>query len=76
VQGAAIAKFEVVTKQAVEAASPTEARQQIVYDLDMDSGAHDDDLVPVEDGVGDMIIKEVESHDERITQFPRAMAGY
>jgi hypothetical protein len=42
----------------------------------MDSGAHDDDLVPVEDGVGDMIIKEVESHDERITQFPRAMAGY
>jgi hypothetical protein len=80
-----MAKFEVVlertdtiTKQAVivvEAASPTEARQQIAYDLDMDSGAYDDDLVPVEDGVGDIIIKKVESHNERNTQFPWAVAG-
>ena len=79
-----MAKFKVVlertdtiTKQAeivVEAANESEARQQIANDLEVDSGAYDDDLEPVEDGVGEITIK-VESQDERVTHFPRAVAG-
>jgi hypothetical protein len=78
-----MAKFKVVlertdtiTKQAVivvEAASAAEARQQIAYDLDVDAGAYDHDLEPVEDGVGEITIKEDNPHEER-TQFPRPMA--
>jgi hypothetical protein len=80
-----MAKFKVVlertdtlTKQAeiiIEAATMVEAKQQILNDLDVDPGAYDDELEPVEDGVGEMTIKEVENQDERITQFPRAVAG-
>ena len=76
-----MAKFKVVlertdtiTKQAeiiVEAATMVEAKQQILNDLEVDPGAYDDDLEPVEDGVGQIII--VENHNER-TQFPRPVA--
>jgi hypothetical protein len=78
-----MAKFKVIleridtlTKYAeitVEAATADEARQQIANDLDVDPGAYDDDLEPVEDGVGEITIK-VENQHER-TQFPRAVAG-
>lgn len=78
-----MAKFKVVlertdtiTQQAeitVEAASPEEARQQIANDLEVDPGAYDDDLEPVEDGVGEITIK-VENQNE-LTNFPRAVAG-
>jgi hypothetical protein len=77
-----MAKFEVVlertdtiTKYAeitVEAANADEARQQITNDLEVDPGTYDDDLEPVEDGVGEITIK-VENQHER-TQFPRPVA--
>ena len=80
-----MAKFQVILERidttikqaevAVEAANAEEARQQITSDLEVDPGAYDDDLEPVEDCVGEITIKEVESQDERITQFPRAVAG-
>ena len=83
-RGAAMAKFKVVLertdtipKQAVivvEAGSSAEARQQIAYDLNVDAGAYGYDLEPVEDGVGEITIKEESQHEER-TQFPRAVAG-
>jgi hypothetical protein len=57
----------------VDAGSAAEAKQQIAYDLDVDPGAYDYDLEPVEDGVGDIIIKEEGQHEER-TQFPRPVA--
>ena len=78
-----MAKFKVVlertdtiTMQAeitVEAANESEARQQIANDLEVDPGAYDDDLEPIEDGVGEITIT-VESQYER-THFPRAVAG-
>jgi hypothetical protein len=78
-----MAKFKVVlertdtiTKQAeitVEAATMVEAKQQILNDLEVDPGAYDDDLVPVEDGVGQIIIM-VESQDDDRRHFPRAVA--
>jgi hypothetical protein len=71
-------RTDTITKYAeitVEAATADEARQQIANDLDVDLGAYDDELEPVEDGVGEITIKEVDSQDERITQFPRAVAG-
>ena len=46
---------------------------QIAYDLDVDLGAHDYDLEPVEDGVGEITIEEESQHDER-AHFPRAVA--
>jgi hypothetical protein len=73
---AVLERTDTITKQAeitVEAASVEEARQQIAYDLETDPGAYDDDLEPVEDGVGDIKIT-VENQHER-TQFPRAVAG-
>jgi hypothetical protein len=79
-----MAKFKVIlertdtiTKQveiAVEATSADEAQRQIRGDLEVDPGAYDDDLEPVEDGVGEITIK-VENRREEGTRFPRAVAG-
>ena len=69
-------RIDIITKQAeitVEANSAAEAQQQIAYDLDIDPGAYDSDLQPIEDGVGEITIK-VEHQNER-THFPRAVAG-
>ena len=49
----------------VEAGSSAEARQQIAYDLNVDAGAYGYDLEPVEDGVGEITIKEESQHEER-----------
>jgi 5,10-methylene-tetrahydrofolate dehydrogenase/methenyl tetrahydrofolate cyclohydrolase len=70
-------RTDTITKQAeivVEVANESEAQQQIRGDLEVDPGAYDDDLEPVEDGVGEITIR-VESQNEERTQFPRAVAG-
>jgi hypothetical protein len=70
-------RTDTLTKQAeisVEAATMVEAKQQILNDLETDPGAYDDDLEPVEDGVGQIIIMVESQHEER-SQFPRAVAG-
>jgi hypothetical protein len=70
-------RTDTVTKQAEimgEAESAEQARKFILADLSVDPGCYDDDLRAVEDGVGEMMVK-VESRNERITQFPRAVAG-
>ena len=70
-------RTDTVTKQAeimVEAESAEQARKFILAELRVDPGCYDDDLRAVEDGLGEMMVK-VESRDERITQFPRAVAG-
>jgi hypothetical protein len=78
-----MAKFKVVLertdtiiKQAelvVEASTPEEARQVIVADLDVDAGSYDDDLRPVEEGIGDMTIIVERQHDP--ARIPRSLAG-
>jgi hypothetical protein len=48
-------RTDTITKQAemvVEAASPEEARQTILADLEVDPGSYDDDLEPVSDDIG------------------------
>jgi hypothetical protein len=69
-------RTDTITKQAeivVEATTADEAKQQIVNDLEVDPGAYDDDLEPVEDGMGQIIIMVENQHEER-TQFPRPLA--
>jgi hypothetical protein len=78
-----MAKFKVVlertdtiTKQAelmVEASTPEEARRIIVADLEVDAGSYDDDLRPVEEGIGDMTIIVERQHDP--ARIPRSLAG-
>lgn len=78
-----MAKFKIVLertdtiiKQAelvVEASTPEEARQVIVADLDVDAGSYDDDLRPVEEGIGDMTIIVERQHDP--ARIPRSLAG-
>jgi hypothetical protein len=57
----------------VEASTPEEARQVIVADLDVDAGSYDDDLRPVEEGIGDMTIIVERQHDP--ARIPRSLAG-
>jgi len=78
-----MAKFKVVlertdtiTKQAelmVEASTPEEARQIILGDLEVDAGSYDDDLQPVEEGLGDVTVT-VEKQQEP-AQIPRSLAS-
>ena len=56
------------------ALSAEQARKFILADLNVDPGCYDDDLRAVEDGVGEMIVKVENQHEER-THFPRAVAG-
>jgi hypothetical protein len=70
-------RTDTVTKQAeimVEAESAEQARKFILADLAVDPGCYDDDLRAVEDGVGEMMVKVENQHEER-THFPRAVAG-
>ena len=78
-----MAKFKVVLertdtiiKQAelvVEASTPEEARQVIVADLDVDAGSYDDDLRPVEEGIGDMTVTVEKQHEP--AHVPRSLAS-
>jgi hypothetical protein len=56
----------------VEAATAEEARQIILADLDVDP-AYDDDLEPVESGVGDMKVTQESRHDP--AQIPESVAS-
>jgi hypothetical protein len=50
-----IERVETIVKQAeisVEARMADEARQQILADLEVDEGAYDDDMEPIESGAG------------------------
>ena len=70
-------RTDTVMKQAeimVEAESAEQARKFILADLAVDPGCYDYDLRAVDDGVGEMLVK-VESQDERVTHFPRAVAS-
>jgi hypothetical protein len=70
-------RTDTLTKLAeitVEAASADEAQRQIQHNLEVDPDAYDDDLEPVENGVGETTIRVESQHEDR-TQFPRAVAG-
>jgi hypothetical protein len=52
-------RTDTITKQAelmVEASTAEEARQIILGDFEVDAGSYDDDLQPVEEGIGDMTV--------------------
>jgi hypothetical protein len=70
-------RTDTVTKKAevlVEAESAEQARKFILADLAVDPGCYDYELRAVDDGVGEMLVK-VESQDERVTHFTRAVRG-
>ena len=69
-------RTETIMKQAeITVEAPTEGGTAAdCQDLEVDPGAYDDDLEPIEDGVGEMIVKVENQHEER-TQLPRAVAG-
>jgi hypothetical protein len=84
-RGAAMAKFkaiiervETIVKQAqitVHATSAEEARQQILADLEVDEGAYDDDMEPIESGAGACTVTvESTTHDTQ-SEIPRALAS-
>jgi hypothetical protein len=70
-----VAKFTVVlertdtiTKQAellVEASTAEEARQIILGDLEVDAGSYDDELQPVEEGIGDETVTVEKQHEPK-----------
>jgi hypothetical protein len=58
----------------VEAGSAEEARRIILADLEVDQGSYDDELEPVESGIGEMVVTTVK--DQHAPEnLPRAMAG-
>ena len=71
-------RIDTITKQAeivVEAANETEARQQIANALEVDPGAYDDDLEPIESGAGACTVTvESTTHDTQ-SEIPRALAS-
>jgi hypothetical protein len=71
-----IERVETIVKQAqiqVEAASAEEARQQILVDLEVDEGAYDDDMEPIESGAGACTVAVESTHEP--SHVPRALAG-
>ena len=78
-----MAKFKIVLertdtiiKQAemmVEASTAEEARQIILADLEVDAGSYDDDLQPVEEGIGDMTVTVEKQHEP--AHIPRSLAS-
>ena len=78
-----MAKFKIVLertdtiiKQAeimVEASAAEEARQIILADLEIDAGSYDDDLKPVEEGIGDMTVTVEKQHEP--AHIPRSLAS-
>jgi len=73
-----IERVETIVKQAqitVEALSAEEARRQILADLEVDEGAYDDDLEPIEGGAGACTVTvESTTHDTQ-SEIPRALAS-
>ena len=82
-RGAAVASFKVIiervetiVKQAqiiVHATSADEARHQILADLEVDEGAYDDDLEPIESGAGACTVTVERTHEP--SNISRALAG-
>jgi hypothetical protein len=71
-----IERVETIVKQAqitVEARTAEEARQQILADLEVDEGAYDDDLEPIESGAGACTVAVESTHGP--SNIPRALAG-
>jgi hypothetical protein len=71
-----IERVENIVKQAritVEAWTAEEARQQILTDLEVDEGAYDDDLEPIESGAGACTVTVESTHEP--AHIPRALAG-
>jgi hypothetical protein len=71
-----IERVETIVKQAqitVEAASADGARQQILADLEVDEGAYEDDLEPIESGAGACTVAVESTHEP--SNIPRALAG-
>jgi hypothetical protein len=56
-----------------ESATADEARQQILTDLEVDEGAYDDDLEPIESGAGACTVAVESTHES--SHIPRALAG-
>ena len=55
--------------------SAEEARHQILVDLEVDEGAYDDDLEPIESGAGACTVTvESTTHDTQ-SEIPRALAS-
>jgi hypothetical protein len=79
-----MAKFKVVLERVemiihqgavmVQAGSAEEASRIILADLEVDQGSYDDELEPIESGIGDMVVTTMEDHHEPHA-LPRAMAG-
>jgi 5,10-methylene-tetrahydrofolate dehydrogenase/methenyl tetrahydrofolate cyclohydrolase len=78
-----MAKFKVILertdtiiKQAammVDASTAEEARQIILGDLEVDAGSYDDDLQPVDEGIGDMTVTVEKQHEP--AHVPRSLAS-
>ena len=71
-----IERVETIVKQAqipVEARTADEARRQILADLEVDEGAYDDDLQPIEGGAGACTVTVESTHEP--SNIPRALAG-
>jgi hypothetical protein len=69
-------RVETITKQGavmVEAATAEDARQIIVVDLEVDAGSYDDDLRPVEEGIGDLTVTVEKQHEP--AHIPRSLAS-
>jgi hypothetical protein len=61
-------RTDTITKQAeimVEASTAEEARQIILADLEVDAGSYDNDLQPVEEGIGDMTVAVERQHEPK-----------
>ena len=73
-----IERVETIVKQAqikVEAASADEARQQILADLEVDEGAYDDDMEPIESGAAACTVAE-STHEPSNIPRPVARRAY
>jgi hypothetical protein len=71
-----IERVETIVRQAqitVEARSADEARQQILADLEVDEGAYDDDMEPIESGAGTCTVAVESTHE--LSNIPRALAS-
>jgi 5,10-methylene-tetrahydrofolate dehydrogenase/methenyl tetrahydrofolate cyclohydrolase len=69
-------RVETIVKQGavmVEASTAEEARQIILADLEVDAGSYDDDLQPVEEGIGDMTVAVEKQHEP--AHIPRSLAS-
>jgi len=71
-----IERVETIVKQTqiiVHATSVDEARHRILTDLEVDEGAYDDDLEPIESGAGACTVAVESTHEA--SNIPRTLAG-